>query len=107
MEWLTDPTIWIALATLTVLEIVLGIDNIVFLSILSGRLPREQRPRARRLGLGLAMAMRIGLLLTIAPIARLTAPVVAIAGVELSWRDLVLIGGGLFLVAKATTEIHG
>jgi predicted tellurium resistance membrane protein TerC len=107
MEWLTDPSTWIALLTLTVLEIVLGIDNIVFLSILSGRLPPADRPRARRLGLGLAMAMRIALLLTIATIARLTAPIFSLAGFDFSWRDLILIGGGLFLLAKATSEIHG
>ena len=105
MELLTNPETWIALLTLTVLEIVLGIDNVIFISILVQRLPDDQRDRARVVGLGLAMGMRILLLLTISWIAGLTAPVVTIAGNELSWRDLILISGGLFLVWKATTEI--
>ncbi len=105
MELLTNPETWIALLTLTVLEIVLGIDNVIFISILVQRLPDDQRDRARVIGLGLAMGMRILLLLTISWIAGLTAPVVTIAGNELSWRDLILISGGLFLVWKATTEI--
>jgi predicted tellurium resistance membrane protein TerC len=106
MEWLTDPQIWIALLTLTALEIVLGIDNIVFISVLTGKLPRDQQARARTIGLGLAMGMRILLLLTLSVIVGLTAPIVTIAGLEFSGRDLILIGGGLFLIAKATTEIH-
>jgi predicted tellurium resistance membrane protein TerC len=96
----------IALATLTSLEIVLGIDNIVFISILSGKLPVEQRARARRLGMLGAMLMRIGLLLTISWVMRLTAPLFAVLGQEISGRDLILLFGGLFLMAKATFEIH-
>jgi predicted tellurium resistance membrane protein TerC len=106
MELLTNPETWIALATLTTLEIVLGIDNIIFISILVQRLPAAQRDRARIIGLGLAMGMRILLLLTISWIIGLTAPVFTIGGNEFSWRDLILIGGGLFLLWKATTEIH-
>lgn len=106
MDWLIDPEAWIALVTLTVLEIVLGIDNVVFISILSGKLPAEQRPRARRTGLGLAMFLRVGLLMALGWIARLTAPFVTILGNEISGRDLILLGGGLFLIAKATYEIH-
>jgi predicted tellurium resistance membrane protein TerC len=106
MELLTNPEIWISLLTLTVLEVVLGIDNIVFISVLTSRLPREQQARGRRLGLGLALIMRILLLLTLSWVIGLTAPLFTIAGMELSGRDLILIGGGLFLLAKATTEIH-
>jgi predicted tellurium resistance membrane protein TerC len=106
MELFTNPETWVALATLTILEIVLGIDNIIFISILIGRLPAEQRDRARIIGLGLAMGMRIALLLTISWIIGLTAPAFTIAGNEFSWRDIILIGGGLFLLWKATTEIH-
>ena len=102
----TDPEIWVALITLTVLEIVLGIDNVIFISILVQRLPDDQRDRARLLGLGLAMGMRILLLLTISWIIGLTQPLFAVAGNEFSWRDLILIGGGLFLLWKATNEIH-
>jgi predicted tellurium resistance membrane protein TerC len=101
-----DPETWVALLTLTVLEIVLGIDNVIFISILITRLPAAQRDRARKLGLGLAMGMRIALLLTISWIIGLTQPAFTIAGNEFSWRDLILIGGGLFLLGKATTEIH-
>ncbi len=106
MGWLADPAAWIALATLTVLEIVLGIDNIVFLTILSGKLPPAQRARARRIGLALAMLMRIGLLLSLTWIVRLTAPLFSVLGREISGRDLILFLGGLFLIAKATHEIH-
>jgi predicted tellurium resistance membrane protein TerC len=106
MEWLSDPSIWIAFLTLTALEIVLGIDNIVFISILSGKLPPEQQKRARNLGLALAMITRILLLLTLAWIIRLTAPIFEIFEHEISGRDLILIIGGLFLVAKSTSEIH-
>lgn len=106
MEWLTDPQIWIAFATLTSLEIVLGIDNIVFISILSGKLPEHQQAKARNVGLILAMVMRILLLLVLAWVIGLTAPLFAILGEELSGRDLILIAGGLFLVAKSTYEIH-
>jgi predicted tellurium resistance membrane protein TerC len=106
MEFLTDPQTWVALATLTALEIVLGIDNVVFISILAGRLPEHQQHRARRIGLALAMLMRILLLLSLAFIVRLTAPLVTIVGNEISGRDLVLLLGGLFLIAKSTHEIH-
>jgi predicted tellurium resistance membrane protein TerC len=106
MEWLTDPNAWIALLTLTVLEIVLGIDNIVFISVLAGRLPKEQQARARQVGLGAALFMRVGLLLTISWVIGLTQPLFEIFGFEFSGRDVILIGGGIFLLAKATTEIH-
>src|SRR5687767_13305283 len=106
MEWMTDPAIWIAFFTLTVLEIVLGIDNIVFISILAGKLPAAQQNRARRVGLALAMITRILLLLTLASIIRLTEPFFTILGHGISGRDLILIIGGLFLVAKSTREIH-
>jgi len=106
MDLLTSPEAWIALVTLTVLEIVLGIDNIVFISVLAGRLDKEQRPRARVIGLALAMLMRIGLLFTIAWMSRLTAPMFEILGHGVSGRDLILLVGGLFLLAKATHEIH-
>ncbi|HJU89087.1 MAG TPA: TerC family protein [Gemmatimonadaceae bacterium] len=106
MDWITDPSAWVALLTLTSLEIVLGIDNIVFISILAGKLPEAQRDRARRLGLGVAMITRILLLLSITWIMRLTTPLFTVFGQEISGRDLILIGGGLFLLAKATHEIH-
>ena len=106
MEWLTDPQAWIALATLTALEIVLGIDNIIFISILVSRLPVEQRNQARILGLSLAMGTRIVLLLSLTWVMRLTAPWFTIFGEEISGRDIILVGGGLFLLAKSTFEIH-
>jgi len=106
MEWMTSAEGWIALLTLTVLEIVLGIDNIVFISILAGKLPRDQRERARKVGLSLAMLLRIGLLLSITWVMRLTTPLFAVVGQDISGRDLILIVGGLFLIAKATHEIH-
>jgi predicted tellurium resistance membrane protein TerC len=106
MELLTDPQAWIAFATLTALELVLGIDNIVFISILVDRLPPERREFARRLGLGLAMFMRIALLLTLAWIIGATAPLFSVFGNEISGRDLILLAGGLFLIWKATGEIH-
>ena len=106
MEWITDPQAWIALFTLTVLEIVLGIDNIIFISILVGKLPEAQQPKARRLGLFLAMFLRIGLLASIAWMARLTAPLFTVLGQGISGRDLILLTGGLFLLFKATREIH-
>jgi predicted tellurium resistance membrane protein TerC len=106
MEILTSPEAWIALVTLTVLEIVLGIDNIIFISILAGRLPPGQRARARRLGLLAALVTRILLLLSISAVARLTTPLFSLWGFNISGRDLVLIVGGLFLLAKATHEIH-
>jgi len=106
-EALADPQIWIALLTLTVLEIVLGIDNIIFISILAGKLPADQQNRARIVGLTAAMLMRILLLFTISWVIGLTAPLFEIIGMEISGRDLILIGGGLFLLGKATLEIHG
>jgi predicted tellurium resistance membrane protein TerC len=106
MDWITDPQAWVAFATLTVLEIVLGIDNVIFISILAGKLPAAQQARARRLGLGLAMLMRIALLFSLSWIIRLTAPLFEVLGEEISGRDLVLIVGGLFLLAKSTHEIH-
>ncbi len=106
MEWVTSPEAWIALLTLTVLEIVLGIDNIVFISILTGRLPEERRPRARTVGLALAMITRILLLLSISWLARLTAELFSVLGHGVTGRDLVFLVGGLFLIYKATGEIH-
>ncbi len=106
MEWIADPQAWIGLLTLTVLEIVLGIDNIIFISILSSKLPREQQARARRLGLMGAFVSRLLLLLSIAWIVRLTAPLFTVAGIGFSGRSLILLLGGLFLIGKATYEIH-
>ena len=107
MEWISDPAIWIAFLTLTVLEIVLGIDNIIFISILSGKLPGEQQQRkARLLGLGLAMVMRVLLLLALSWVIGLTAPLFEVLGQEISGRDLILIVGGIFLIGKSTYEIH-
>lgn len=106
MEWLSDPQSWVALATLTALEIVLGIDNIVFISILTGKLPPSDQPRARTIGLAAAMLMRIALLFSLTWIMRLTAPLFTLFGNEISGRDLILIVGGFFLVAKSTYEIH-
>ncbi len=106
MDWLTDPQIWIALLTLTFLEIVLGVDNIIFISILSGKLPEEQQPRARRIGLLGAMGTRVLLLFSLAWIIRLTQPWFTVLGQEISGRDLILILGGLFLLGKSTYEIH-
>ena len=105
-EWLASPEAWVALATLTTLEIVLGIDNIIFISILVGRLPEAQRDFARRMGLGLAMLTRLGLLFSISWVMSLTEPWFTVLGNSISGRDLVLIGGGLFLLFKATHEIH-
>jgi predicted tellurium resistance membrane protein TerC len=107
MEWLSDPQAWIGFFTLTVLEIVLGIDNVVFISILAGKLPVNQREKARKVGLALAMITRILLLLSLSWIIRLTAPLFTVLGAEISGRDLVLIVGGLFLIGKSTHEIHG
>jgi len=106
MEWLLDPHAWLALATLTALEIVLGVDNIIFISILCGRLPEHQRAKARTLGLMFAMLTRIGLLFTLSWLMTLTAPLFGFAGREISGRDLILIGGGLFLLWKSVHEIH-
>lgn len=106
LELLADPNVWIAFATLTVMEIVLGIDNIVFISVLVSRLPREQADFARKLGIGLALVFRIVLLLLISVIVQLKEPVVSAFGLDLSWKDLILIAGGVFLVYKATHEMH-
>lgn len=106
MEWVSDPQIWIALITLTSLEVVLGIDNIIFISILAGKLPADQQGKARTLGLALAMLVRIGLLFSLTWIMRLTAPFFSVFGNEISGRDIILIVGGLFLLGKSTYEIH-
>lgn len=106
MAWLTDPEVWVALATLTALEIVLGIDNIIFISILAGKLPEQKQASARLLGLALAMIMRILLLFSLTWLMRLTAPLFIIVSREISGRDLILIAGGLFLLVKGTIEIH-
>ena len=103
---LQDPTAWIALVTLIVMEVVLGIDNLIFISILTNKLPPENREKARRVGIGLALVMRLALLGTIAWIVQLTNPLFSLFGHSFSWRDLILIAGGLFLVWKATKEIH-
>lgn len=101
-----DPAVWAALLTLTAMEVVLGIDNLIFISILTNKLPGHQRERARRIGIWLAVIFRLALLGTIAIIVKLTAPLFTVLGQGFSWRDLILIGGGLFLVWKATKEIH-
>ena len=106
MEWLTNPEIWIALLTLTALEIVLGIDNVIFISILAGKLPADQQDKARQIGLLLAMLMRIALLFSLSWLVGLTEPVFTIFGFEVTGSALILIGGGLFLLGKATLEIH-
>ncbi|HET8773119.1 MAG TPA: TerC family protein [Thermoanaerobaculia bacterium] len=106
MEWISDPQAWVALLTLTVLEIVLGIDNVIFISILAGKLPGAQQKKARNIGLAAAMIMRILLLLSLAWIVKLTAPLFTVLGAEISGRDLILLAGGLFLMGKATHEIH-
>ena len=106
IESFSDPQVWIALATLTFLEIVLGVDNVIFISILSGKLPAHQQKRARRIGLLAAMLTRVLLLFSLAWISKLTAPLFTFVGTEISGRDLILILGGLFLLAKATYEIH-
>ena len=105
-EWISNPEIWASLVTLMALEIVLGIDNLVFISILAGRLPENQQPKARKVGLALALITRLMLLATLAWIVGLTAPFVTIGKFGLSWRDVILIAGGLFLLWKATVEIH-
>ncbi len=106
LDWLGNPDIWIALVTLTALEIVLGIDNIIFLSILAAKLPAAQQGTARRVGLLLAMGMRVALLFSLSWIMQLTAPLFTVLGQAISGRDLILIGGGLFLLGKSTFEIH-
>jgi predicted tellurium resistance membrane protein TerC len=106
MEWLTDPNIWISLATLTALEIILGIDNIVVISILANKLPVDQQHKARSIGIGLALITRILFLLSLVWLASLTAPLFAALGNQISVRDLIMLGGGLFLLVKGTHEIH-
>jgi predicted tellurium resistance membrane protein TerC len=103
---LADPAAWAALATLVVMEVVLGIDNLIFISILTNKLPEHQRSRTRRIGIALAVILRLGLLGTVAWIAQLTQPLFTLFNHEFSWRDLILIAGGLFLIWKATDEIH-
>ena len=104
--WLLDPQIWASLLTLTILEIVLGIDNLIFISIVAGRLPGHQQSRARSVGLSLALFMRLGLLASISWLVGLTAPIFSAGGHDFSWRDLILAGGGFFLLYKGTKEIH-
>ncbi len=106
MEWISNPDIWIAFLTLCALEIVLGIDNIIFISILTSRLPAVEQAKARRLGLALAMFMRIGLLFSISWLMQLTSPLLSVGNTEISGRDLILILGGLFLMYKSVKEIH-
>lgn len=106
MDWLTDPQIWASLLTLVGLEIVLGIDNLVFIAILAGRLPAEQRNRARQVGLALALLMRLALLASIAWLIGLTRPIFEVLGHPVSWRDIILVVGGFFLLYKGTREIH-
>ncbi|MEO3389155.1 TerC family protein [Mesorhizobium sp. CAU 1741] len=105
-DWLNSPAAWVALGTLIVLEVVLGIDNLIFISILTNKLPKEHQARARRIGIGGALVMRLALLATVSFIVQLTDPVFELFGHGFSWRDLILIAGGLFLVWKATKEIH-
>ena len=107
MEWISDPQIWIAFVTLCVLELVLGIDNVIFVSILSGKLPEKDQPRARFIGLSLALIMRVILLFSLTWVMGLTAPLFTILGQHFSGRDLILLAGGLFLIYKSTHEIHG
>jgi len=107
MEWLTDPQTWLSLVTLSALEIVLGIDNLIFLAILTNRLPDSDKPRAERMGLGFALASRLALLGAVFWVAGMSDPVFTIFGFPTSWRAIILAGGGLFLLAKATHEIHG
>ena len=106
MEFLLDPTIWVGLLTLVVLEIVLGIDNLVFIAIIAKKLPASQQDKALYVGLGLALAMRLGLLSIMSWLVALTDPVFSVWGHAFSFRDLILLGGGLFLLFKATTELH-
>ena len=106
MDWIANPEIWVALLTLTALEVVLGVDNIIFISVLAGKLPREQQGRARTIGLLAAMFMRIALLFSLSWLSRLTNPLLSVAGLDISGRDLILLLGGVFLIAKSTWEIH-
>lgn len=106
LQLVASPTAWVALATLIVMEIVLGIDNLIFISILTNKLPVQHRAKARRIGISMALILRLGLLSTIAFIVQLTEPVIDVLGQVFSWKDMILIAGGLFLLWKATTEIH-
>ena len=106
LQLASSPTAWIALATLVVMEIVLGIDNLIFISILTNKLPKQFQARARRIGIGMALVLRLGLLSTVAYIVQLTEPVIDLFGQAFSWKDIILIAGGLFLLWKATREIH-
>lgn len=106
MELVSDPAAWVALATLIMMEVVLGIDNLIFIAILSNKLPANQRVKARRIGISAALVLRLVLLASIAWIVTLTEPIITIAGNELSWKEIILIGGGMFLLWKATKEIH-
>lgn len=106
MDWILDPAVWAAFLTLTALEIILGVDNVIFISVISERLPASERTKARWIGLALAFLLRVALLFAITWIIALTAPIITAFGVALSWRDMILIGGGLFLLTKATLEIH-
>ena len=106
IQLFSEPTTWVAVATLITMEVVLGIDNLIFISILTNKLPEHQRERARRIGIGLALIMRLGLLGTVAWIVQLTEPVIELFGNAFSWKDMILIAGGLFLLWKATKEIH-
>lgn len=106
MDWLTNPEVWIGLITLTALEVVLGIDNVIFISILASKLPGDTQARARQVGLAMAMITRILLLISLAWIVSLTAPLFTVFDLEVTGRDMILIGGGIFLLAKATREIH-
>src|SRR5262245_374357 len=106
MEWIADPTVWVGLLTLVLLEIVLGIDNLIFIAILADKLPEKERDRARVFGLLFALVMRLGLLASISWLMSLRATVFGVWRFDFSWRDLILIAGGLFLLVKATTEIH-
>ncbi|MFZ2507258.1 MAG: TerC family protein, partial [Steroidobacteraceae bacterium] len=106
VEFLSDPAVWVSFLTLTLLEVVLGVDNIIFLSILVSRLPKQLQARARTLGLAFAMITRIGLLFSLTWLTRLTAPLFTVLGEEISGRDLILLVGGLFLMAKSVSEIH-
>lgn len=106
IQLFSEPTTWVALATLIAMEVVLGIDNLIFISILTNKLPEHQRERARRIGISLALVLRLGLLGTVAWIVQLTEPVIELFGNAFSWKDMILIAGGLFLLWKATKEIH-
>src|SRR5690349_3147591 len=106
MEWIADPSVWVGLTTLVLLEIVLGVDNLIFIAILADKLPEHQRQRARVIGLSIALVLRLALLGAISWVMSLTAPLFALWRFAISWRDLILIGGGAFVLVKATREDH-